>query len=106
MSKLAVVAFLAAALMPAFASGACSRLSLGNVAVQGMTTDGSQNHYRISGIVRNNGSDQASNALQTVDIYKGPEKLDSKSIPQLKAGASYNFTYESVRSSDAGNGTT
>jgi hypothetical protein len=54
----------------------------------------------------NNGANQSSSTLQAVDIYKGPVKLDSKSIPPLKAGQSFTFAYVSDRSSDAGTGTT
>jgi subtilase family serine protease len=104
MSKFAVAVFLIAALAPGVAS-ACSNLSLGNVAVKNMTSDGNLNHYQINGVVTNNGASQASSTLQAVDVFKGPVKLDSKSVPPLKAGQSFTFTYVSDRSSDAGKGT-
>ena len=104
MSKFALAVFLFAVLTPAVA-GACSTLSLGNVGVRGMTTDGKLNHYQINGVVTNGGANQASNTLQAIDIYKGSTKLDSKSVPPLKAGQSFTFTYISDRSSDAGSGT-
>lgn len=104
MSKFALAIFLVAALTPAVAN-ACSNLSLGNVAVKNMTTDGNLNYYHINGVVTNNGANQASSALQAVDVYKGPVKKDSKSIPPLKAGQSFTFTYVSDRSSDAGTNT-
>ncbi len=103
MSKFALAIFLFAALTPGVA-GACSNLSLGNVGVKNMTSDGNLNHYQINGVVTNNGANQASSTLQAVDIFKGPVKLDSKSIPPLKAGQSFTVTYVSSRSSDAGKG--
>ncbi len=104
MSKFALAIFLLAALTPGFAS-ACSNLSVGNVGVKNMTSDGKLNHYQINGVVTNNGANQSSSTLQAVDIYRGPVKLDSKSVPPLKAGQSFTFTYISDRSSDAGNNT-
>jgi len=77
------------------------------VAIKSVDTAGALNHYQIGGTVVNAGSDpQASNVLQSVDIYQGDQKLDTKSIPPLKAGESYTFTYVAQRSSDAGKGTT
>ncbi len=104
MSKFALALFLFAALTPSVAS-ACSNLSLGSVGVKNMTSDGKLNYYQINGVVTNNGANQPSSTLQAVDIYKGPVKKDSKSIPPLKAGQSFTFTYVSDRSSDAGKGT-
>jgi hypothetical protein len=104
MSKFALAVFLIATLIPGAAS-ACSNLSLGNVAVKNMTSDGKLNHYQINGVVTNNGASQASSTLQAVDVFKGPVKLDSKSVPPLKAGQSFTFTYVSDRSSDAGTNT-
>jgi hypothetical protein len=105
MPKFAITIFLLAALTPGTAC-ACSNLSLGNVATKNMTSDGNLNHYLINGVVTNNGANESSSTLQAVDIYKGPVKLDSKSIPPLKAGQSFTFAYVSDRSSDAGKGTT
>jgi hypothetical protein len=77
------------------------------VTVKSVNSMGALNHYNLSGTVVNNGSSgQASSVLQSVDIYQGAEKLDTKSIPPLAAGQSYTFTYVASRSSDAGNGTT
>jgi hypothetical protein len=104
MSKFALAIFLLAALTPGIA-GACSNLSIGNVGVKNMTSDGKLNHYQINGVVTNNGANQSSSTLQAADVYRGPVKLDSKSIPPLKAGQSFTFTYISDRSSDAGTGT-
>jgi len=104
MSKVALAVFLFAALTPSVAV-ACSNLSLANVGVRNMTSDGNLNHYRINGVVTNDGPAQPSNTLQAVDVYKGPVKIDSKSVPPLKAGQSFTFTYISDRSSDAGTGT-
>ena len=101
MPKFALALFLVAALAPSVA-GACSNLSLGNVGVKNMTSNGNLNHYQIDGVVTNNGANQPSSALQAVDVYKGPVKLDSRSIPPLKGGQSFTFSYVSDRSSDAG----
>jgi subtilase family serine protease len=70
-----------------------------------MTSDGKLNHYQINGVVTNNGASQSSSTLQAADVFRGPVKLDSKSVPPLKAGQSFTFTYISDRSSDAGTGT-
>jgi hypothetical protein len=104
MSKFALAIFLLAALTPGIAS-ACSNLSIGNVGVKNMTSDGKLNHYQINGVVTNNGASQSSSTLQAADVFRGPVKLDSKSVPPLKAGQSFTFTYISDRSSDAGTGT-
>jgi hypothetical protein len=104
MSKFALAIFLLAALTPGIAN-ACSNLSIGNVGVKNMTSDGKLNHYQINGVVTNNGASQSSSTLQAADVYRGPVKLDSKSVPPLKAGQSFTFTYISDRSSDAGTGT-
>ncbi len=104
MSKFALAVFFFAALAPSVAS-ACSNLTLANVGVKGMTSNGNLNYYQIDGVVSNNGANQSSSTLQTVDIYKGPVKIDSKSIPPLRAGQSFTFTYVSDRSSDGGAGT-
>lgn len=82
-------------------------LTVTNVAVKGMTTTGGLNSYQISGVVTNTGStSQSADTLQSVDIYKGTQKKDSRSIPPLKAGQSYTFTYVAQRSAQAGDGTT
>lgn len=82
-------------------------LAVRSVSVKGVTKTGNLNRYEITGAVTNVGAaSQGSDALQSVDIYQDTEKLDSRSIPPLKAGQSYAFTYAFMRSSDAGNGTT
>jgi hypothetical protein len=104
---IATVAFLAAT-APVFAS-TCNGvdLAVGSVAVKSVSTSGDLNRYEIGGTVTNVGSaSQGSDALQSVDIYDGKDKLDSKSIPPLKVGQSYAFSYVATRSAAAGNGTT
>ena len=50
------------------------------------------NRYNITGIVTNVGSaSQGTDALQSVDVYQGKTKLDSKIIPPLKAAQSLRF---------------
>jgi hypothetical protein len=78
-----------------------------SVSVKNVESAGGLNTYHITGTVVNDGSEgQASNVLQSVDIYQGVEKKDTKSIPPLAAGQSYTFDYVAQRSADAGNGTT
>jgi hypothetical protein len=92
---------------PAFAS-TCNGvdLAVGSVSVRSVSTSGSLNRYNITGTVTNVGSQsQGADALQSVDIYQADQKLDSKSVPPLKAGQAYSFSYVSMRSTDAGSGT-
>lgn len=78
-----------------------------SVAVKGMQSSGGLNHYTLRGKVVNLGNEaQASNTLQSVDIYKGSTKLDSRGVPALRPGESYTFEYVSARSADAGDRTT
>jgi hypothetical protein len=103
----ASLVFLATA-APAFASP-CNggNLAVRSVAVKNVTTVGNLNRYEIAGTVTNVGSaSEPSNTLQSVDIYQGADKLDSKSIPPLQTGQSYVFSYVYMRSTDAGHGTT
>jgi hypothetical protein len=82
-------------------------LAVGTVSVKSVSTSGGLNRYNITGTVSNIGSEsQGSDALQSVDIYQGNSKLDSKSIPPLAAGHAFTFSYVSERASDAGTGTT
>jgi hypothetical protein len=108
MMTLAAALVLMVQTAPAVAATPCAGAgaTIVSAAVKSVNPAGALNHYELSGTVTNQGASQASNVLQSVDIYKGPEKLDTKSIPPLKAGQSYTFNYESVRSTDAGNGTT
>lgn len=109
-SKFAIAVFFLATLAPnaAFASNAasaCNSLSLGHVGVRDHMVDSNAVHFIIKGDVTNNGANQSSNTWQTVDIYKGPVKLDSESVPSLKAGQSFAFTYVSTRTEAAAAGT-
>jgi hypothetical protein len=77
------------------------------VVVKRVEAAGNVNRYDLSGTVTNDGATrQASNLLQSVDIFDADDKLDTKSIPPLKPGESFTFTYVSTRSSQAGKGTT
>jgi hypothetical protein len=77
------------------------------VVVKSAESAGNIVRYHLSGTVTNMGSTaQASNLLQSVDIFDAEDKLDTKSIPPLKPGESFTFTYVSVRSAQAGKGTT
>jgi hypothetical protein len=93
----------------ALASTACAGadLALVSAAVTGVSSDGTLNRYDFSGTVTNMGSSaQGADTLQFVNVYAGGVKLDAKGIPPLKPGESYKFSYASMPSRDAGNGTT
>jgi hypothetical protein len=98
----ALVLIAPAAVAPA---AACNGPVVTAVVVKGVQTAGALNHYELSGTVVNDGASQASNVLQSVDIFENGEKLDTRSVPPLKAGESFAFTYVADRSSDAGKGT-
>jgi hypothetical protein len=101
------VAFLAT-MGPAFASP-CNGVDLAvrAVSVKSVSTSGNTNRYALAGTVTNIGSaSQGADALQSVDIYEGKQKLDGRSIPPLKVGESRPFSYVFERSTGAGNGTT
>jgi hypothetical protein len=111
MKRFLIALFLLAAPATAASAGAaaCSGAdpTVTSVVVKNVDSAGGLNNYQISGTVVNRGSaSQASSVLQSVDIYQGTVKLDSKSIPPLKAGESYTFSYVAKRSADAGKGTT
>jgi hypothetical protein len=77
------------------------------VVVKSVETAGNVERFHLSGTVTNKGmAGQASNVLQSVDIFDADDKLDTKSIPPLKPGESFTFTYISTRSAQAGKGTT
>ena len=81
--------------------------AIASVALKGVHTDGGLNIYHFSGVVTNVGhAGQASNVLQFVGIYEDGIRRDVRSIPPLKAGASFPFVYDYQRSTDAGDGTT
>jgi hypothetical protein len=91
------------------ASAACTGAdpAVVSAVVTGTTSDGHINKYFVTGKVTNVGHQgQASNVLQSVDIYEQENKADAKSIPPLKAGQSYTFSYVYIRSTEAGTGTT
>jgi hypothetical protein len=106
-TAIAALAFLAT--MAPVSAAPCNGvdLAVGPVTVKNVSTSGNLNQYAIVGTVTNVGSSsQGSDALQTVDIYQGKQKLDNRSIPPLKAGQSFAFSYSYERSASAGNGTT
>lgn len=77
-----------------------------SVAVTSVETLGNVVRYHLTGKVVNRGAArQASNLLQSVDIFDAEDKMDTKSIPPLKPGESFTFTYVSTRSSQAGKDT-
>jgi hypothetical protein len=106
MLRTIIAALILAASSVVAASATCGAPAISGVAVKNVDSAGNLSHYHISGTVVNNGSSQASNVLQSVDIYQGQTKLDTRSVPPLKAGQSFAFTYTADRASDAGKGTT
>ncbi|GAC1499272.1 MAG: hypothetical protein NVS1B14_02690 [Vulcanimicrobiaceae bacterium] len=90
-------------------SAACSGAdpAIVSVVVQNRSTDGALNVFHIKGRVVNLGrAKQASNVLQFVGIYETDIRRDVRSVPPLKPGASFAFTYDYPRALTAGSGTT
>jgi hypothetical protein len=109
MIRIFTAVFFAVALAPTGTSAAClgPNPAITHVSVINHTTSNQVNRYHLVGTVTNEGtSGQPSNTLQFVDIWYGGDKLDSRGIPPLPLGGSYNFSYDFQRSSDAGSGTT
>ncbi|HYL28047.1 MAG TPA: hypothetical protein VEW74_09450 [Candidatus Nitrosotalea sp.] len=109
MIRFLIAPIVALALMPATASAACQgpNPAITHVAVQTHMTRGQATMYHLVGTVTNEGtSGQPSNVLQFVDIWHDGDKLDSRGIPPLPLGGSHNFSYDFIRASDAGAGTT
>ena len=103
----ATLLFLLPALPAAAATCHGSDPQITSVVVKSVEMAGSVNRYHLNGTVVNmGGTGQPSNLLQSVDIFDAEDKLDTKSIPPLKPGETFTFTYVSVRSGQAGKGTT
>jgi hypothetical protein len=103
----ATLLLLAPAGVASAATCAGSDPQITSVVVKGVDSAANLDHYRLVGTVVNLGaSGQPSNLLQSVEIHDADDKLDTKSIPPLKPGESFTFTYVSTRSSQAGKGTT
>jgi hypothetical protein len=105
-----IALFLAAvlAVVPNPAVAACSGPdpSIASVSVGHVSTTGGLSTYKFGGTVMNVGdAGQASNVLQSVDIFEGSDKVNSIGIPPLRPHQSYSFSYIAHRSSDAGAGT-
>lgn len=74
-----------------------------HVGVQSVHNMGRENTYHLVGTVKNLGTaSQPASTLQFVDINDGAQRVDSRTIPPLPAGGSFNFTYNWNRASDAG----
>jgi hypothetical protein len=102
-------ALVALAASTGLASAACAGAdpAIASATVKGVAPDGNMNRYTIDITVTNSGgATQPTNTLQFVDIYQGTVKLDAKGVPPLKPGQSYTVSYDSLRSHDAGQGTT
>ena len=95
------------ALIPQPVTAACAgpNPAITSVHVVYHNTNGKLNTYHIVGTVTNEGSSgQPSSALQFVDIWYYGDKLDSRGIPPLPVGGSYNFSYNWPRSVEAAAG--
>jgi subtilase family serine protease len=104
---LAVVLLAPLSANAAAASCAGADPAITSVKVQNVTSNGSANHYTLTGRVTNlGGQKQASNVLQFVDIYQNGTRLEDRGIPPLAPGQSYTFSYVWQRAADAGNNTT
>lgn len=104
---IAAIAFLAATVPASAAPCAGVDLAVGSVSVKSLGDSGKLNRYTITGTVTNVGSaSQASDAVQSVDIYQGSEKVGNKTIPRLRAGQSSAFSYNFERPATAKSGTT
>jgi hypothetical protein len=109
MIRTIAVAFFVLAQIPMGAAATCAGVDLAitSVSVKDVTKNGLLNQYHIAGTVANlGGTSQASSMLQFVNIYQYGRKLDAKSVPPLRSGQSYTFSYALARSADAGSGTT
>jgi hypothetical protein len=106
-SLLALLGFALVEVAPAWAACAGADPAIASVAVKSVAEAGGISNYTLAVTVTNDGSQaQAKDVLQFVDIYQVPgEKLDSKGVPPLRPGQSYTFTYVTMRSAEAGNGT-
>ncbi len=89
--------------------GACpgTNPAIVSVAVKNVEPDGALSRYVLSVDVANHGAaSQASNTLQSVDIYQDGTKVGQKGVPPLKAGQAYAFPFSFERNSNSPDGTT
>jgi hypothetical protein len=103
------VVVLIAATGTATATGVCTGAApaIVSVAVANVSRSGGLNTYTLAGTVANRGTaGQASNVLQSVDVFQNGNKINSKGIPPLAVGQVYHFTTTFQRSAAASDGTT
>ena len=105
---LASLGFAFATAAPASAACAGADPAIVSAVVKNVSQANGTSRYTLAVTVTNVGdAAQAGDTLQFVNIHQIPgEKLDAKGIPPLRPGQSYGFTYDVLRASDAGNGTT
>lgn len=105
---LATLGFAVSVVAPASAACAGADPAIAGATVKNVTQTHGSSRYTVAVTVTNEGSmAQAKDVLQFVDIYQVPgEKLDAKGVPPLQPGGSYTFTYDYLRSNEAGMGTT
>jgi hypothetical protein len=78
-----------------------------NATVQSTTSNGNLNHYVVAITTQNVGSTkQASNLLQSIDVYQDAVKVDQKGLQPLAAGKSQTVTYAFDRATEAANHST
>jgi hypothetical protein len=87
------------------ASG-CGAPVITNAGIQSTSTSGDLRFTRVAVTVVNRGASQPSSMLQSVNVYQNGSKVDQKSVPPLRAGASKTVTYTFKRSAEANDDTT
>jgi hypothetical protein len=100
---------LAAIILTMFCIGqadACTAPAVTSAKVANVSQDAGLSFYHLAITVTNNGASQPNNTLQSVDVMENHQKMDTVSVPPLKAGGTYTGTYTFRRSSEAGDGST
>ena len=81
--------------------------AIASASVTGTKPQGGLNNISVGiRVVNRGGRAQASDVLQSVQVYQNDVKVDRKGIPPLRPGQSYTATYTFQRSTEANAGTT
>jgi hypothetical protein len=81
--------------------------AIASATVKSTKPQGGLNVITVAITVVNRGTQgQASNVLQSVEVYQNDVKIDRKGIPPLRPGQSYTALYTFQRSTEASPGTT
>jgi hypothetical protein len=84
-----------------------SPVAIDSVVSSDVQNDGDMERYALRGTVTNHGTrKQASNVLQSIEVFQDSQKINEIGIPPLGAGRPYSFRQRVVRSALAGDGTT